>query len=432
MKFKPKLKFNKEKWKRLHIDRAIALVAGFFYTLDAVALVFVTTFTGPGVAVNASYNEVEAAREKILEVSTALNSDDAEAPLVALLEPQQNLPSPFTAADPVYVVNSSIAGKKALKEKLIEDTAEKLDIDLDTVDKSKSSVNFVNNAGIQNSNDTISMQTVTVQLKDTDGKVLTNLQPEQADIIVHEVSDTNSGPEIVLKNTTMTVNNGDSFNPMNNITYIEKQNDVLPVITIDDSAVDNETDGIYPVTVKAVGNTGAVTELEFNVEVKTPEEVIKAREEAERLAREEEERRAAEEAAAAARQNQYSSAAAMSSPYAVRGSGYNPYSGGWSNCTWGAWQALYDARGIALPGLGNACEWYYRAANLGYSVGYNPAPGSIVVWAYALTNLGHVAYVTEVSADGSMIHIIEGGYLGGYMDRWCPAHDSAMTGYIYP
>lgn len=107
----------------------------------------------------------------------------------------------------------------------------------------------------------------------------------------------------------------------------------------------------------------------------------------------------------------------------------NPYYGGWSNCTWSAWQLCYDYTGIALPRLGNAGAWYGNAPAYGYSVGTAPAPMSVGVWS------NHVVFVTEVSEDGSMVYIKEGGYCGGYHEGWIPSQSNRngqiFYGYIY-
>lgn len=111
----------------------------------------------------------------------------------------------------------------------------------------------------------------------------------------------------------------------------------------------------------------------------------------------------------------------------------NPYRGGWSNCTWSAWQLTYDKLGIALPGMGNAYEWYSNAAARGYSVGSTPAANSIVVWSAGRMGLGHVAYVDYVNDDGS-IFIEEGGNSGAYAARTVyptSAGSLKLTGYIY-
>jgi len=114
---------------------------------------------------------------------------------------------------------------------------------------------------------------------------------------------------------------------------------------------------------------------------------------------------------------------------AVTYAAVNPYYGGWSNCTWSAWQLCYSHTGIALPRFGNAGAWYGNAAAYGYSVGTSPAPMSIIVWS------NHVGFVTEVSEDGTMVYIKEGGYCGGYHEGWWPSqggrHGQAFYGYVY-
>ena len=107
----------------------------------------------------------------------------------------------------------------------------------------------------------------------------------------------------------------------------------------------------------------------------------------------------------------------------------NPYYGGYSNCTWTAWQLVYSAYGIALPNFGNAGNWANAARSYGYGVGYEPAAGSVAVWS------SHVAYVASVDYVSNTTHIQEGGYLGGYNERTVPASSSvngqAFLGYIY-
>ena len=116
----------------------------------------------------------------------------------------------------------------------------------------------------------------------------------------------------------------------------------------------------------------------------------------------------------------------------------NPYSGGYANCTWTAWQKAYDRLSVALPGWGNAGTWYSSAAGAGYSVGASARANSIAVWRAGGSNTtGHVAFVTQVS--GSQMHILEGGYQGGYHEGWVPTSGTeygsqwggALIGFIY-
>lgn len=105
----------------------------------------------------------------------------------------------------------------------------------------------------------------------------------------------------------------------------------------------------------------------------------------------------------------------------------NPYSGGWSNCTWSAWELAYEATGISLPSFGNAGQWYANAAAYGYTVSPIPRANSIGVWS------GHVVYIADF--DGQNIYIKEGGFLGGYHEEWTDGYSSrygqALLGYIY-
>lgn len=107
---------------------------------------------------------------------------------------------------------------------------------------------------------------------------------------------------------------------------------------------------------------------------------------------------------------------------------YNPYYGGWSNCTWSAWQLVYEATGIALPAWHSASYWYSDAAASGFAVGSEPRANSIGVW------YGHVVYVTEVDGEGN-IYVKEGGFGGGYNEGWSSGYGSrygqALIGYIY-
>lgn len=259
-----------------------------------------------------------------------------------------------------------------------------------------------------------------------------------------------SAPQLKLKADAVTVNNGDAWNSSSYISYINDDSGILPALIVEGN-VDMSTDGDYYVSYTAVDIEGNKTKADLKVSVKTPEEVIKAREEAERLAaeeaaaeaerlaqeareREEEERRAAEEAAAAEeaeRLAQLEAQAQNESDYAgtgtpLTGSADNPYYGGWSNCVYGAWQLAHDLSGVNLPSWGYAGTWLYSAQASGYATGYAPAAGSIAVYT------GHVAYVSAV--DGDMVYIMEGGFNGGYNERWVSKdyiYGQSCLGYIY-
>lgn len=86
---------------------------------------------------------------------------------------------------------------------------------------------------------------------------------------------------------------------------------------------------------------------------------------------------------------------AATNPYSPSG----PYG---TNCTWYAWNMAYERAGVALPGFGNAKDWYSDARNAGYSVGTTPQANSIIVWG-GWTSYGHVGYVESV--EGNILHV---------------------------
>ena len=82
------------------------------------------------------------------------------------------------------------------------------------------------------------------------------------------------------------------------------------------------------------------------------------------------------------------------------------------NCTWYAWGRANEVMGVELPVLGNAYQWDEQATDSGkYNVGTIPKKNSIAVWERDLGSDGHVAYVENVSNDGSIISISESAYL---------------------
>ena len=107
----------------------------------------------------------------------------------------------------------------------------------------------------------------------------------------------------------------------------------------------------------------------------------------------------------------------------------NPYYGGYSNCTWTAWELAYAATGVAMPNFGNAGNWINAASWNGFRTGREPAPNSIIVWS------GHVAFVASVDYAAGTVYVKEGGYLGHYNERVVSAYAGsggrALLGYIY-
>ena len=87
--------------------------------------------------------------------------------------------------------------------------------------------------------------------------------------------------------------------------------------------------------------------------------------------------------------------------------GYNGYDYGY--CTW------YVATQISVPAnWGNASSWAYYARLSGWTVTASPTVGSIAQTPYAAGGLGHVAIVTDVSADGSQIKFRDMNGIAGF------------------
>lgn len=235
-----------------------------------------------------------------------------------------------------------------------------------------------------------------------------------------------SAPKIALTSQSITVNNGDPFNPESFIIYATDDSGNLPALKID-SNVDMNVDGVYSVTYTAIDQIGNSASRSIEVTVKTPQEVLDAiaEEEARKQAEEEQKRREEEERRRQEEEEQTRLNAEYSGGVKLVGNGIDPYAGGTSNCTDTAWLLAYEA-GHVLPNWGNAYAWLYNAQATGYATGYTPAIGSIAVYS------NHVAYVAAV--DGNMVYIKEGGYDGHYMERWVSATSEgtqSLQGYIY-
>lgn len=108
---------------------------------------------------------------------------------------------------------------------------------------------------------------------------------------------------------------------------------------------------------------------------------------------------------------------------------FNPYPGNTNNCTWTAWQLVYETMGIRLPAWGDAGYWLIRAKAAGFTVSSEPSVNSLVVFS------NHVGFVTDVSEDGQTVYIREGNYSGMYHEGWWPAygdrHGQKRYGYIW-
>ena len=113
--------------------------------------------------------------------------------------------------------------------------------------------------------------------------------------VVNVVNST--APVIKLKNSSVVVNNGDTFNASSYISYINDDSGILPVLTVE-GTVDMNTDGDYPVTYTVVDTAGNKSTATMTVFVRTPQEVVDAKiaaEEQRQREREERQRREQEE-----------------------------------------------------------------------------------------------------------------------------------------
>jgi cell wall-associated NlpC family hydrolase len=273
------------------------------------------------------------------------------------------------------------------------------------------------------------LQTVTAQVYLDSGKdpSLSYSFTEKKTILVTK----ENAPQIQLKSDEVVVNNSDAWNPFYYISYINDDSKVLPAVKVE-GKVDMSTDGDYPVTYAAVDQQGNISEARLTVKVRTPEEVIQAREEAERLAREEEERRIAEEQAAAeraaeeerlaqeaAQQERMQAAAAITysgAPGSATGSAIADSARAWAGVGYYVWggsnpatgadcsgftQYIYSQYGISLP-HNNLAQ-----AAAGYPVSAAEAqPGDLVIWdAHVGIYTGNGYYVSALNEGVGIIEI---------------------------
>lgn len=336
----------------------------------------------------------------------------------------------LSADIPVFEISTSDSNPiSTLKEKVITERAENdPNIDLNDVDIALSTIDI---DGFSSTKTGIQSVKVKVNLARRSNEAISYQDCVGYSFIEDAVINVtvDAAPKIALTGDTITVNNGDTFNPESFIVYATDDSGNLPALKIN-SNVDMSTDGNYTVSYVAIDQVGNSTTASMNVIVKTPQEVLdniaaqQAAEQAqaeEEAKQKEEERKKQEEE----QQKQAQANAEFTGGVPVVGNGVDPYGGGETNCTDMAWLLAYSA-GHVLPNWGNAYSWLYNAQSTGYSTGYMPAVGSIAVYS------NHVAYVAAV--DGDMVYIKEGGYNGHYMERWVPSTTEGrqtLQGYIY-
>jgi len=352
------------------------------------------------------------------------------AAITGMLIPSQKVAAADDAGKKmaVYRLNSNDPyASDSLKTKVITKLAEEdSTISLDTIDIANSQMSV---SGLNVSKPGIQAVTIKIGLTELGGTTSSVGYSITETAAINVVK--TSTPTLKLKKFSVVVNNGDTWNPSAYIASVSDDSGALPVLKEVDN-VNMSVDGDYFASYTAVNAEGVSTTAVLNVTVKTPQEVLDAKAAAATAAEEAaaqkaaEEKKAKEEAAAAALAAAQNSSSITGKLYGV--SGLNPYSGGWSNCTAGAWEAVYENLGVSLPNFGDAGGWLYSASSDGYATGSSPAVGSVAVYSH------HVAYVDAVSADGSAVHIIEGNYAGHYNERWVSASGDgfqANIGYIY-
>ena len=325
-------------------------------------------------------------------------------------EPKEDLPVlSVTTADPQEETEDKIALTKAASDDSIAIDSlalDETDVTLKNFDPTKKGLQLVS-------------AEITTAKKDESGNVSKSLVPSVSSVAIDVKKD--HLPNLKLKQTEVTIDNGSTFVPANYIFVTPDADGTLPIIEISDN-VDTSKDGNYTATYTAKNAQGKTT-VTLNVTVKTPEEVIRAREEAARQAeaarKAAEAKKAAEEAAAAARVKQVAEsrnaqlAAQSTSASAPAGFDVNHPTGDYGcayaypQCTYWAYQRRKQ---LGLPvgsRFGNGNMWANSARALGYWVDNVPRMvGDIMVfqggqaqssWAY-----GHVAIVEEIYADGSV------------------------------
>ena len=128
--------------------------------------------------------------------------------------------------------------------------------------------------------------------------------------------------------------------------------------------------------------------------------------------------------------------------YELAGGGSTNYGSGtcgdrfaFGQCTY------YVATRRCIPWGGNADEWFYNAAKMGYQEGHEPQPGAVAIWwpyAGGASSVGHVAYVEAVGPTNG----IPAGYFEVSEMNWTNGWDrvdyrvvqnspSVFQGFIY-
>lgn len=284
----------------------------------------------------------------------------------------------------------------SLKNDVISDYLKKNpDVDASTINTQNSMITI---NGLDATKNCIQPVKISVKLARNDTTEQTVGYDFTEDATVHVSKRTN--PSLVLRGDSVTVNNGDTWNPSSYICYIGDAEGDLPALQESDN-VDTATDGTYTANYTAIDSLGRRTSKQLTVNVKTPDEVIAQREA---------EQKAAEEAAAAAaaeqarqqaeQQAQAQAAAAVQAAQNAQNTVVTDGSGSAAGANIVAIARSWVGRGIyayggADPATGADCsgftQYVYRMAGININRVAasqaangvrtdNPQPGDLVLW----------------------------------------------------
>ena len=280
----------------------------------------------------------------------------------------------------------------SLKNEVIQDYLKKNpDVDASAINAADS-VMTVN--GLDASKNCIQPVTINVKLARTDNTKQTVGYDFTEKALVNVSKRKN--PTLVLRGDSVTVNNGDTWNPSSYICYIADAEGDLPVLQESDN-VDTANDGTYTASYAAVDSMGRKTTRTLTVNVKTPDEVI-AQREAERKAAEE--AAAAEQARQQAEQQAQAQAAALQAAQSMQNAAIVDGGGTAMGSNIVAIARSWVGRGIyayggADPATGADCsgftQYVYRMAGININRVAaaqaangvrtdNPQPGDLVLW----------------------------------------------------
>ena len=183
--------------------------------------------------------------------------------------------NPFTSnALPVITVDAQVEDPyTAIKNEVIKQRALLGGYDLNYISLEKSVADIT---GFDRNATGIQTVTVKVNLASTgDKEVEKRLGYSFVQKVVVKLTQ-DSAPVVQLKSDTVTVNNGDTFNASSYISYINDDSGILPVLSVS-GEVNMDKDGEYPVTYTVSDTAGHTSTAVLTVTVKTPIEVVAAK-----------------------------------------------------------------------------------------------------------------------------------------------------------